>query len=723
MTLSASNLVAWHDHNSAQHSAKRDDFAEKGFRPLSISIYGTTAKPLYAAVMVKRSNVIATKSFIDKTQAEFQTVFDDMASQGFGPFLITATGPKNSAKFAASFRKMSKIPLTRSNLSKAQFVALNTEQHNEGAILVWADCFGTASDPRYCAIWGPNPGKIAWNIDAVDEGGTTLQQRFAAMKGMGARPAVVSVTPAGRSMELFVDTQIGAWHSAVGMTSAEYQEAFSTQAKAGRWPVCVSASGSGANARFACIFATREETSPRTCRINGTPKVAAIDDAMEAYVRAQNVRGAALAIVHGRRLVYARGYTNAEASYPNILPITPFRQASVSKTFLAVAIWTLIQQGKLTLDTTMQSVLALKQPDGSAPQDSRFAQVRVGHLLASTSGIGQGGVWGAVDASAAAGGTLPSTGLEVARWIAGLTMTGTPGDVSNTVYGNTDYFLLSLIVAAKTGKSTFEAGLDQLVLSPLGMKHTRASRSLTGSQHDDESPYHMTVHDPTSAWKLFQLECGASDRHDNRRLVPTHYGTFDLEMFDGCGGLSSSVVDVARLCAMFSCRTGNPVLRPGTIDDMLAAAADASIAATGVSGAHGYHGMDSASILDAAIHQVKFKKGGWLPAMGTSFVAITGGFTFVLAKNGNTPAGVDLNWSDTVKPLAEAHNWGTADRFPDFAMPSLSGTFAKVVADRMDVVLGEVPLPTLMRSLEASMAAGFRARRGVRPVGPTQVRK
>jgi SAM-dependent methyltransferase len=40
----------------------------------------------------------------------------------------------------------------------------------------------------------------------------------------------------------------------------------------------------------------------------------------------------------------------------------------------------------------------------------------------------------------------------------------------------------------------------------------------------------------------------------------------DYEMFVGAGALSSSVVDVARLCAMFSDRGANPVLDPALID-------------------------------------------------------------------------------------------------------------------------------------------------------------
>jgi len=328
VTLNAQNLVAWHERNTASHVAERDKFADKGFRPLSLSIYGGTSDPLYAAVMVKRPVVIATKSVVGKSQAEYQDVFNQMADDGFGPFIITATGPRDSAVFAGSFRKMSHIPLTRSNLSKAEFIDLNAKQHDAGAILIWADCFGTLADPRYCAIWGPNPGHIAWNIDAVDEQGAKLQQRYEAMKGMGARPALVAVTPTGGIMEMFVDSQIGSWKSKVGMTSAEYQAEFSANADAGRWPVCVSAAGSGSGARFAAIFATREEISPRTFRLTGTPAVAAIDAQMETYVKAQNVRGVALAIVKNRRLVYARGYSNAESSYPDVQPTTPFRQAS-----------------------------------------------------------------------------------------------------------------------------------------------------------------------------------------------------------------------------------------------------------------------------------------------------------------------------------------------------------------------------------------------------------
>lgn len=707
MTLTAQNLVAWHDRDTANHVAERDKFADKGFRPLSLSIYGTPNDPRFAAVMVKRPQIIATRSFINLSHSEYQKVFEDQAKEGFGPFIITATGPKNGAVFAGSFRKMSKIPLTRHNLSKDEFIELNAQQHDAGKILIWADCFGTSSEPRYCAIWGPNPDKIAWNIDAVDEGGDKLQQRFEAMRGMGARPALLSVTPSGNLMEMFVDSHIGSWSSKAGMTSAEYQAAFNANAEEGRWPICVSASGSGNNARFAAIFATREEISPRTFRMTGTSPVAAIDAKMKNYVEAQNVRGVALAIVKGRRLVYARGYTNAETSYPDIQPTTPFRQASISKSFCAVAVWELIERGDLTLNTKMQSVLNLKQPNGSNPKDSRFGDVTIKHLLTSTSGIPQGGVWHAVDASQAMGGTLPSNGTEVARWIAAQDMTGTPGDEKNVVYGNTDYFLLSLIVAKKMNASSFEAALKTLVLDPLGQTRTRGSRSLTGVHSSDEARYHMTVHNPESGWALFQLECGSSSRTEARPLVPTHYGTFDLEMFDGCGGLSSAVIDVARLCAMFSCRNNNPVLKKETIDDMLAAAVEATSELEGPD-AHGYHGFDWAVNVDLDTHQVMFSKGGWLPGMGTSYTGTTGGFFYIVAKNGNTPKGVDINWYDEIRPIVEAHDWGTTDLFPNFGMATLPGPAVELAQKAFTQKL------TVKQTMEQVQRSMSRSRRSLR---------
>lgn len=337
MALNKQNVVAWHNRSTPEHKELVDKWAAKGFRTLSLSLYGTPGDPRFAAVMVKRPVVIATKQFGPLNQAGIQAKFDEMVSDGWGPFILTATGPRNSAVFAGVFTPMKLIPKTRLNLSATQFAEECGKQQAVGSILWWVDAFGSANDPRYTAIWGANPSRQAWNCDAIDEGGADLQARFEALKDTWCRPALISVTPAGRCAELFVDSAIGPWSSRVGMTSAQYQAEYDKHTKAGLQPIHVSASGSGAGARFAAIFASREEADERVFRAKGPVTVGEIDSAMDAYMRDSNLRGTALAIVQGTRLIYAKGYTFAEPAptYPDVLP----RHCFVKRAFQRRSRW------------------------------------------------------------------------------------------------------------------------------------------------------------------------------------------------------------------------------------------------------------------------------------------------------------------------------------------------------------------------------------------------
>ena len=88
------------------------------------------------------------------------------------------------------------------------------------------------------------------------------------------------------------------------------------------------------------------------------------------------------------------------------------------------------------------------------------------------------------------------------------------------------------------------------------------------------------------------MQLGPSVKSAAKPQVASQYGAWDYELLDGCGGLSSSVVDVARLVAMFSDRIGNPVLTSATLDSLFMAAAQATTGLSGPDKAHGYHGLD-----------------------------------------------------------------------------------------------------------------------------------
>jgi Beta-lactamase len=109
-------------------------------------------------------------------------------------------------------------------------------------------------------------------------------------------------------------------------------------------------------------------------------------------MKGSNIRGAALAIVNGTRLVLARGYTWAEPDYPSVQPTTCFRLASVSKLVAALGIHQLVAEGAMPLGSMLRSVLPLTNPNGSAPTNTAYLNGTVGSILhySGRSGYGIG---------------------------------------------------------------------------------------------------------------------------------------------------------------------------------------------------------------------------------------------------------------------------------------------------------------------------------------------
>jgi CubicO group peptidase (beta-lactamase class C family) len=379
--------------------------------------------------------------------------------------------------------------------------------------------------------------------------------------------------------------------------------------------------------------------------------------------------------------VYAKGYTFAEPGYADITPQTPFRQASVSKVFTGVAMMRLLQDmPSITLDTPVQSLMHVKQPNGQPPLDPRWAGMTLRHLLESDSGINQNLMYASAAAAQAANAALPATHAQLLSHAAAQMLTGTPGDANNSVYGNFDYMFLGEIIAKLHGSASFVQALQALVLQPLHQAHTHGSRSLIADQPAGDARHHMTVHHPDAGWPLYPFEVLPSVRHPGNTLVPTHYGALDYEMFTGAGGLSASVVDMARLGAMFSAGGANPVLKPATIKRLFDATlhAQATLKTPQGKSSHGFYGLDWARHDGVAPDVYTGSKGGWLPGQGTVLQFTTGGFTYALAINGN--ADVKFDWMTPIAAAAQAHAWGDADLFETvYGMPALAPALAKAV--------------------------------------------
>ena len=122
------DITAWHGRTLADHIALRDDAAKKGYRFLSLSIYGSTAAPVFAAVMIKRPVIVAQHDWPSLTADQFQQTFEAQAKLGYGPVIIAATGSASDPRFAVVFQPMNPIPLTRHLLGSGAASDSNDER-------------------------------------------------------------------------------------------------------------------------------------------------------------------------------------------------------------------------------------------------------------------------------------------------------------------------------------------------------------------------------------------------------------------------------------------------------------------------------------------------------------------------------------------------------------------------------------------------------------------
>lgn len=175
--------------------------------------------------------------------------------------------------------------------------------------------------------------------------------------------------------------------------------------------------------------------------------------------------GAAVAVLMGSEVVFAKGYGSAQLEYG--IPITPttvFHVASVSKQFTAFAVALLASEGRLSLDDDIRQHL---------PEIPDFGKtITIRHLIHHTSGLRD--QW---EALAMAGWRLDDVItrdhiLRMVRNQRGLNFA--PGE--RHLYCNTGYTLLGEIVARVTG-TAFRDWTKEHIFDPLGMVHTHVHDS------------------------------------------------------------------------------------------------------------------------------------------------------------------------------------------------------------------------------------------------------
>jgi hypothetical protein len=504
------DFVAWHGETPPNHEAKTLKYVAEGYRFVSLSIYGDVNAPVYAAVMVKQNPPPEQRDFPLMTAAQWQQTFDKQAAEGFGPVILAATGSASDPRFAAVFQPQNPIALTRHGLvsnpqgtlaDQTSIQGMDYFARTNGMILRWAASYGSGNDPRFAAIWVPNTDATLWNNDGLTESATDYQARFNAETAAWCRPSFVTLDADNAYLSLFVADEVGDWVARHNMTPAGYQSEFDAWTKKGYFPSCVQAAGANAaSARLAAIFVKSTEPIKKRFTATGPVANADIDAVMEKTMATYPpVRHAALAIVHGTQLVYARGYTLAEPDWPVVRATTFFRLASGSKTVTALAVFQLIESGQLALTDPVQKFLQLRTPSGGQPVDPEFGSITVQQLLEHTSGLKTdefADATAVVNAFHSAGlpASLPVNQTMTDQYIATLARDFDPGTTQK--YSNCGYYLLGRLVAKLRGTASPIDAYRKHLMAPLGITRIRSAVDLLKAQPTDEARYQAASFDP-----------------------------------------------------------------------------------------------------------------------------------------------------------------------------------------------------------------------------------
>ncbi len=194
-------------------------------------------------------------------------------------------------------------------------------------------------------------------------------------------------------------------------------------------------------------------------RPDRTALAARVDTIARGAMAAERIPGLSIAVVRGADTIVARGWGYADLE--NRVPATAqtvYRIGSITKQFTALAIMQLAEQGRLSLNDTLQRFVP------SFPTPGRHVTIR--HLLTHTSGIPSytsiGHAWQdkmRLD--------LPHDSL--LALVRDRAPDFPPGE--RFLYDNTGYYLLGMVIEAASGQS-WAHYLATHVFAPLGLSAT-----------------------------------------------------------------------------------------------------------------------------------------------------------------------------------------------------------------------------------------------------------
>ena len=187
--------------------------------------------------------------------------------------------------------------------------------------------------------------------------------------------------------------------------------------------------------------------------------ITTIDEYIHREMEADAIPGLALAIVHQGEVFYTQGYGVDGPDNQPVTPDTSFLLGSMSKSFTALAVMQLVEEGLIDLDTPVNQYLPWFTVQGEAEA------ITVSHLLHHTSGIPEN--------APRARGHDQSLSAQV-RALSSTALMSEPGHIFE--YSSPNYLVLGAIVEAVSNQ-TFAEYVQTNIFDPLDMSHSYTSLS------------------------------------------------------------------------------------------------------------------------------------------------------------------------------------------------------------------------------------------------------
>lgn len=240
---------------------------------------------------------------------------------------------------------------------------------------------------------------------------------------------------------------------------------------------------------FLTFLATAFAQAPNTTA-GGAPVapawIAQADAYLEREIGESSLTGAAVAVVSGDELLYARGFgASRRDGGVAVTPDTVFEIGSLTKSMTALAILQLAEDGLLELDDPVREHL----PWFRVADEAASEQITLRHLLTHTSGLpatSHAVVWQDFD-------RIENSVEEGVRALRDVELAHAPG--GELEYANTGYATLGLVIEAVSGLSWSDYLAAEL-LQPLGMNRS-------GLTLADQSRFELAV---PHTWRLGTLQ-------------------------------------------------------------------------------------------------------------------------------------------------------------------------------------------------------------------------